>query len=158
MAHPWLKRPLGLLPAGLALACQDPTQVTVRISTNVPCARVNGVSLTVGAHGTLEDKPPSDSWTTCDPATETIGTVAVVPRGGDDEELGMKLVLAVTKGRAEDCRADDDPPYDGCVVARRTMRLLRHQTLYVSVPLDVDCRRTPCDRDSTCYRAGICRD
>jgi alpha-tubulin suppressor-like RCC1 family protein len=124
----------------------------------VPCARANGVSLTLGAHGTLEDKAPSNAWTECDPETQTIGTVAVTPSEDKDAELGMKLVMAVTKARPEDCSANDDPPYDGCIVARRTLRYAEHKTLYLSIPLDLDCRGTPCTKDSTCYRADICRD
>ena len=56
-------------------ACSDPTYVTVHVTTDVPCERLQGVTLTVGKLGTLEDKVPTTRTAECN--GNEIGTLTV---------------------------------------------------------------------------------
>jgi len=140
---------MGALP--LVDACRDPTYVSVLLTTDVPCDRLQGVTITVGTLGALEDKIPATRTSACKGGE--IGTISLVPTGGNEDELGIRAVMGVGRD-VESCTA---PNYgDGCVVARRGLRYLSHQTLTLPVVLRQICNGIPCGPYETCIK-GICK-
>jgi len=142
---------LALAVAGVVVACQDPTQITVRVTTDLPCDKASGLTVTTGRLGEIEDKAPSASTTFCE--NGLLGTVVMVPSGGKDEESAIRLVLG--HGRdPESCRAPDYGPQ--CIVARRAVRYLSATRLSVPVVMRNVCDGIPCGPEETCVK-GECR-
>lgn len=143
-----------LAPIALAvtsLACRSPTQITVEMTTDVPCGSQQGASLTVGVPEQLENKPVTSTAVACDPTTGRIGSVVIVPSGSDSDDVGIKVVLGLDRSAAL-CV----PPYgQGCVVARRSLRFIPHTTLVVPIHLEQACDGIACDPSTTCVH-GQC--
>jgi alpha-tubulin suppressor-like RCC1 family protein len=148
-----------LLAAG---ACQEPTQVELRLSTDLPCDGVHGTAITVGRRGELEDAFPAASLAICEPGadgTQHLGLVVLVPRdGASDDAIALKVVAALTARSVDDCKPADGTArgYQGCVVARRELRYRPGQTLRLAVPLLRQCEGVECTVDSTCFDATNC--
>jgi hypothetical protein len=143
---------------GLALAaCRSPTQIELDVHTNVPCTDWQGAAIAVGQLGPdLENALASTTSMTCDGAGH-VGTVVVIPAGDDGANVALKVVGAVGDAGAvavEDCTVDAG--YKNCVVARRALRFIPHESLTLDVPLDQSCVNQPCLPDETCV-GGVCR-
>lgn len=140
----------------MAVGCQDPTQITVELFTDVPCATVerNEVTLAVGVLGEgLEQKDPVATTGACAAgAPSRVGSLVVVPGGEDDAEIGVKVVLGVNEG-AQRCEA---PEYRGCVVSRRALRFIPHTPLHLPITLRASCENQACNPFETCVK-GVCR-
>ncbi|MCC6668315.1 MAG: hypothetical protein IT375_31515 [Polyangiaceae bacterium] len=142
-----------LLLSGLLVpACREPTQLTLHLSTDAKCVDVKGTSITVGAHGKLEDKDPVARTTECSAATGQVGTLVVVPSGSKDDQVSVRVVTGVGKS-AEACVKDGY--VGGCIVARRTLRFLPHTSLDLPIAMSVDCLDVPCEATQTCLE-GKC--
>jgi hypothetical protein len=149
---------LALLPAvasGIA-ACLGPTQVLLDVRTNVDCtnpASWRGIAISVGQPGVdVESRAPVLTTTSCGASGE-IGTLAVVPTGPKDAQVGIRVVAGITRN-PEDCAAHG---YDGCIVARRTIAYLQHQSQQLLVEMTSDCIGNACDLNHTCVN-GSCTD
>jgi outer membrane protein assembly factor BamB len=139
--------------AGLA-ACRSPTQIDVTVSTDVPCARVSGTSLTSGTLGEIERIPPAATTSSC--ANEYIGSVVLVPNGDDGALVGFKVVAGLDGQPVDQCAPDDAGSYGSrCIVSRRALRYLPHTPLVVDVRLSGACAGIACDPLSTCVE-GTC--
>ena len=143
----WSAALLGLAPLGVVLACRAPTQITVTITTDVPCERFGGSTLTVGMLGAIETQPATSSKTTCSGAGH-IGTVVIAPSGSKDDLVAMKLVMGIGHS-AETCTPANDYQ-GGCIVARRALHFLPHEDLHVVIGLDATCTDFPCAASETC--------
>lgn len=153
-------RPLAalmLLSALLAPSCLEPTQVQIELTTDVPCAELGGVAITVGEPGQIEAKPPAAVSLSCR-EDGTLGAIVVVPSGDRDAELSVRVVA----GRNLEVEACEAPEYGpqgtpdtGCIVARRTLRFLPHEPLVLPIVLRAVCVGEPCDPASTCV-LGTC--
>ncbi len=142
---------LSSVAAGFA-ACLSPTQVSVVVTTDVPCAHMRGASISVGrlgGDGGIEDRPASSTKGACD-SDGNIGIVVLVPSGKNDEEIAFRVVVGVDRA-ADAC----GPNAEGCIVARRALRFLAHEPLTVPVPMRSTCVGVPCTPDTTCV-AGKC--
>ncbi len=132
--------------------CRSPTQISIAVSTNVPCASWQGAAVAVGELGpALESAPAATTSTYCD-ATGHVGTVVAVPSGRDNANVAFRVVGAVSQ-TLDSCTADAGA---GCIVARRALNFIPHEALVVSVPLLSSCEGVVCDPSSTCV-AGTCR-
>lgn len=139
---PWLLLPLH--------ACSEPTYVSVHITTDVPCERLQGLTLTFGALGSLEDKVPATRTAQCNGGD--IGTITVVPSASDDSEFGVRVVMGIERD-VESCTA---PSYgDGCVVSRRGLRFLPGESVTLPIVMRQICNGIPCGPYDTCVR-GTC--
>lgn len=49
---------IGMLGLAMLVGCRTPTQVTIEISTDVPCVDFRGVTITVGTTREIEDHLP----------------------------------------------------------------------------------------------------
>lgn len=139
--------------AGLA-ACRSPTQIDVTVSTDVPCARVTGTSLTSGTLGEIERIPPAATTSNC--ANGYVGSVVLVPNGDDSALVGFKVVAGLDGQPVDQCAPDDAGSYGSrCIVSRRALRYLPHTPLVVDVRLSGACAGIACDPLSTCVE-GTC--
>jgi hypothetical protein len=141
---------------GLGVGCLDPTEVVLDVRTDVPCAHPatwRGVAISVGQPGEdVESRAPVLTTTACD-SSGAIGTLAVVPTGSKDAPIGVRVVAGITRN-PEDCPANG---YDGCIVARRTIAYLPHQSQHLLIDLTSDCIGNACDVSHTCVN-GSCTD
>ena len=145
---------LFLVASVLALIeCRDPTEVTLDIHTDVPCSSLQGVTITVGRPGEVEDKEPGTTTHNCD-ANGNIGTLVVVPTGNRDDEVAIKVVAGRNQD-AESCKAPGYGP--GCIVARRVLHYLPHTPLTLPISMRQICAGVACVPDETCVN-GQCRD
>ncbi|HWZ89011.1 MAG TPA: hypothetical protein VNW92_09175 [Polyangiaceae bacterium] len=144
-----------LIALGLAAgSCLAPTELKLHVHTNVPCtdpSQWQGVAVYVGTPGaSLEDKAPTLSTTTCDQNGQ-VGSLVVVPSGAKDAEVGLRVVAGLDY-RPEDCAAHH---YQGCIVARRSVRFDTHNPLDLDIALTSDCISLGCDATHTCVD-GTC--
>jgi outer membrane protein assembly factor BamB len=155
--------PFVLAACGAAIAsCQDPTEVSVRLSTDVPCQAFNGVTVTIGNVSSVETKPSATTSTSC--TAGDLGDLTVVPSGSDSDEVTIKIVGGVGRD-PESCTA---PNYGvGCIVARRTLRYVAHTPLHLTIALRSSCNGVACEEGQTCLDgactsasidSGKCRD
>jgi hypothetical protein len=146
---------LALLGAPLA-ACRGATEISLDVRTNIACtssAAWKGVAISVGQPGVdVESRAPVLTTTACSASGE-VGSLVIVPTGANDAEVGIRVVAGITRN-PEDCAANG---YDGCIVSRRTLTYLPHQTQNVVVDLTSDCIGSACDVNHTCVN-GSCTD
>ena len=152
-----MRRPIilaALVGVALAPACQDPTEITVSITTDAKCTDIDGVSFSLGVLGPgLDQKPASSVAVSCDQATGRVGAVVVIPSGSRNDEIAFRVTAGFGKP-VDQCVAPFGP---GCIVARRSLRFIPHTPLFVPVKLSVSGAGIPCDATSTC-QAGTCVD
>ncbi len=138
--------------AAIVVRCLAPTEITLRITTNIPCASLDHVAVIIGTPSDLETRPPTAVTTTCDQGN--IGTLVVTPSDVQGS-LGIS-VIAGTIGPpdvvAENCRAAG---YANCVVARRVLSFIPHTPLTLPIELDSACVSFPCVSDATMTRTCI---
>lgn len=136
----------------LVLSCREPTQVTLLLTTDVPCDKWRGATVTVGGVSDVETKAPVTTTTTCNP-DGTAGSLVVVPSGDDDGTFAVKVVGAIERDVAE-CK----PPFygPGCVVARRIVEFDPHTPQTIAIVLRGACSGVRCGPKDTCV-SGQCR-
>jgi hypothetical protein len=132
-------------------ACLSPTQITARLSTDVPCDTIATTGTSI-----YDADPTKGPITTTRACTESgalhdIGTLVITPSGDSDGALTVVAVAGVQRP-SEECAAND---YKGCIVARRRMRFYPHEPLDLPIELLRACLDVPCDQDKTCFR-GAC--
>ena len=142
--------------AATLIACQDPTQITVQIRTDLSCDEVAGTTITVGDLPTLDTEPPATTTAACTPVGDEgdIGSIVLVPADRDDLAVGMRVALA-RGGDLSVCQNVTSAP--DCVIARRSMRYLERTKLTVPIDLNRACFGVPCEATETCVE-GVCVD
>jgi hypothetical protein len=142
--------------AGLVLAsCLGATQIELHVATNAPCrdsSQWKGVSIAVGSPTDVETKAPTLTTTACQSGGD-VGSLVIVPTGSNTDEVGILVVAGISRN-PEDCAANH---YQGCIVARRSIRFSPHKTLDVYVTMTNDCIGISCDATHTCVN-GECVD
>ncbi len=137
-------------------ACLGATQIVLDVRTDVPCHRAStwkGVSISVGQPGVdVESRAPVLTTTACGASGE-VGSLVVVPTGSNSATVGIRVVAGITRD-PESCAAAG---YDGCIVSRRTVTFLPHQSQQVIVDLTSSCIGQGCDLNHTCV-IGQCTD
>jgi hypothetical protein len=78
-----LHRRVAFIGGVYALSCLKPTELTLSLKTNVPCAQLQGIEISIGALGTsLETAEPS-AVTQCVMEGD-LGTLVLTPGGARD--------------------------------------------------------------------------
>jgi hypothetical protein len=149
----------GALPIAVAAgACRAPTQIELRLDTNVACAELGGVTVTVGEGTSAEEKSPAALATTCD-AVGLVGTLVVVPSASSDADVTVKVV-AGRNFPVEGCTAPEYGPRGdrdrGCIVARRQLRFIPGTPLMLPIVLRSACVGVDCGAGATCVE-GVCK-
>lgn len=136
----------------LVFSCREPTQVTLLLTTDVPCDKWRGATVTVGSEAEVETKAPVTTTTTCNP-DGSAGSLVVVPSGESDGTFAVKVVGGVERDPAE-CK----PPFygPGCIVARRIVEFSPHTPLAIAIALRGACSGVRCGPKDTCV-SGQCR-
>ena len=150
-----------LVPAALAATqgCRAPTQVTLELRTDLPCASFRGAEIRVGSPGDAETREPVTETTTCN-ADGTLGSLVVVPSGANDAEVAVVVVAGANVDPALGCTAPayapaDAAPGEGCIVARRRVHFIAHEPLRLPIDLRSVCVGVLCGPDATCVN-GHC--
>ncbi len=122
----------------------------------MPCAgdpEWKGIAVYVGGvDSNLENKAPALTSTSCD-RNGQIGSLVIVPSGSKDDEIGLRVVAGIGQN-PEDCATHQ---YNGCIVARRSLRFSPHSTIDIDITLTGDCRGVGCDTAHTCVD-GTCTE
>lgn len=149
--------PVALLGLGLVVfaACQDPTQLTLAISTNAKCHdELKATAIYVGGSlGGVNEKVQTSSpvaqTATC--TSGDIGTLVVTP--GNSQ--GAVVVIGGFYGKPPtDCV---EGHYENCIIARRSFTFIKHASLVIPIPLERSCLNVPCSATTTCHN-GACYD
>lgn len=140
----------------LGVACRGATEIVVDVRTSVSCTDPKtwkGVAIYAGAPGLdVETKQPSLTSATCG-ADGHVGSIALTPSGAKDGAVGIRIVAGLTRP-PEECA---DHGYEGCIVARRTLSFIPHESLALDVALAADCIGQACDSLHSCI-SGSCQD
>lgn len=142
----------------VAVACREPTQITVRITTGEKCSSLSPVQTVVGPTLTVTQQRFADRFTTaatsaCD-ASGLIGTLVLTP-GGDGGTILVAAGISVGGLPAPDAATCADPEVaKRCIIARRGFAFLDHTSLSLPIHLDPLCIGKPCDPASTCFKGG----
>jgi N-acetylneuraminic acid mutarotase len=158
-----ISRRLGLaaVSAIMAFGCRTPTQITIELTTTVPCGTgtqsgaLDGTTIRIGRIGPgLESHSPVTRTERCDVGSGRIGSLVVVPSGSKSDEIAMQVVAGVGK-TPEQCLLDGF--IGGCIVARRALRFVPHESLSLPIALVNECVDVPCTATTTCIK-GQCVD
>lgn len=131
-------------------ACLEPTQVTLRVTSNVPCELSKGTAFSGGKLGVVERAKPST--VTMDCRDGEIGTLVATPSGDKDSNVAFVVVQGVDRP-AEECAANG---YKGCIVQRRSVSYQPHTPLTIPIAMRLICKDVACDEFTTCARSGKC--
>ena len=138
----------------LLASCRDPTELTLELSTDLPCAELGDTSIYVGTAqelaGPLTSLTPSAVTQGCKDGKGRIGSIVVVPSGSDDDRVSIRVVAGRTGAKcADDLRS-------GCIEARRNLGFVPHTPLYLPIPLTKSCENVVCDSASDTCVSGQC--
>ena len=142
---------LVVLGTGVDLACLSPTQVDLRVTTDIDCPTVSRFGYSIAGD---DGNAPVTSAHNCDGAdrdTKALGNLIVTPSGANDAVVTVAVALGVTRP-SETCAA---ARYQGCIVSRRRVRYTAHKTATLPIFLSRACLDVPCD-DTTSCAAGRC--
>ena len=150
MRSPWRRaRFAGALAVALlsAGACRAPTQITLRLTTDVACADLKGTSIYKGS--AAGDSTPVTSTRNCENGASpmNIGTLVLVPSGSDKNALVTVSAVAGVDIPSVDCAKAD---FAGCIVARRKLRFAKHEPVELPILLSRSCVSVVCGKDETC--------
>lgn len=126
-------------------ACLAPTQITLRLTSDVDCDTVRRFGTAIYGGG----RDPITTAASCLDAaakSHTLGSLVITPSGARDEQVTLTAVLGVTR-TSESCAGSG---YKGCIVSRRRLRFVPHVPLELPVALDRACQDIPCAEDETC--------
>jgi hypothetical protein len=148
-----------------AVSCLGPTEVTLVITTDLPCSLNRGTSITVGgAAEKLGAKPPltitqdctlvaadvDDSGALTTPAN--VGTLVVVPSGGRSASFAVQIVTALDPNMSPmDCMQSRE----NCIIATREIAFIPHTPITLPIELTLDCKNIDCSQGETCFH-GRC--
>ena len=146
---PWIAAPLTLLAA----SCRDPTEITVRVTTDLACNQTPGLAKAWVASAGTELEAPS-----CTPQTPDnyVGTIVIVPGpAGDDAKVEVTVVGSVNAASNDTCLASKKNVGD-CLVVRRRLSFIPHTPLTLPIRLDSRCLNVQCKDSETCIE-GACK-
>jgi len=129
----------------LLAGCRSPTEITLILRTDVPCAEMTGI--TIAMQG---DEAPRTESRSCD-ASGALGTIVLVPSGAKTDALDIEVV----GGRGVEPASCSPKLGPNCILARRRIRYLPHVPLTMPIDLRGACAGIRCVPGDTCV-AGVC--
>jgi hypothetical protein len=146
--------------ATLFSACQEPTQITLEIRTNIACEFNLSTAIVIGnSDAEAESAAPGTVTEMCHPDGR-IGAIVLLPRSSKDEPISIRVVMGVGSGfDAEKCLLDPNQKTgekSGCIVARRSLRFIPSTPLYLPVMMRDGCIGVPCLPGQTCSLGNTC--
>ena len=134
----------GLVGVALLTSCLSPTQVTVELSTDVPCSSNPVTTIAVGAPGQAEIRAPQTTTTQCTGKGQ-IGSIVVTPASDNGATFEIQVVVGVGAGNPPSCGKDSK-----CITARREIAFVPHTPLTLPIELDEVCLGFSCPANDTC--------
>ncbi len=129
------------------VACHEPTQLSVRVTTDFECSALskNSVALHVGS--ALPASGPATSLSrAC--SNGYAGTLVLRPSGVDGP-VGIEVIAAIAPATLDnDGQCVEGAP--GCIHARRSIRYLSGTALTIPIELQASCAGRVCDPTDTC--------
>jgi hypothetical protein len=142
----------------LPSACQDATQISLEVTTNVTWRDGLVTAFTVGGdtptttEGLAITAESFASWSNVEP--RFVGSLTVIPKDSDSSVVSVKIVMGFAgDGDGRKCAP---PLYQGCIVARRRLPFVLHQRLRLPIRMYAQCVDVPCDAFSTCNELRQC--
>lgn len=144
------------------VSCLGPTEVTLVLTTDLPCGAQQGTSIAVGSPDDVSTVAPVTVTSDCTLAggdgsvddagalavPASIGTFVVVPSGSRSGSFAVQIVTAFDPvAQPSDCAGLD---YQGCIVERRQISFIPHTPLTVPIEMTLDCLGIPCNASQTC--------
>ncbi|MBL8743415.1 MAG: hypothetical protein JNK04_20035, partial [Myxococcales bacterium] len=169
------------------MSCREPTQITVAITTDTKCPtepltgpRLVDVMFAAGIKvdpktfvevtTTPDCTPPPKPEEGEEPAFGTVGTLVLLPSGGDPgvevlvvagvEISGPKAEISPLKLGSGECKAliqaDGVGAIGGkpCILSRRRLGFVEHTKLELPIDLDSRCIGKKCGEDETCFKGN----
>ena len=153
----------------LAASCVQPTQITLRVTSDVGCSDLSGVQLVTGptiaeAQDRFHLHYAAAVTHDCTPGSapgggpeNLIGTLVVTP-GGSGGTVVVSAGVPLNGAPAPDPGTCEDPKVaPSCIIARRSFSFIEHTSLTLPIELSRLCVGKTCDPASTCFR-GTCVD
>lgn len=135
-------------------SCRDPTEITLEITTDLPCSAVlanGGVAIRVGSPANVEGELAQQiEARTC--VKGRIGSLVVVPSDAIDDQVAIFVAAGATSPTAACTRQSPK----GCVLARRVLHYIPHTPLKLPIELSASCVDKACAPNETCHK-GQCR-
>lgn len=137
----------------LLASCQDPTQISVLVRTNVPYRPNVTMALWSSAGGQIAPgtSPQAvyrEPWL----SDGQLGDLVITPSGAKDGPVTLQAVLGIDR----DPTTCTDKDAKGCVVTRRKLAFVPHTRLRVPLVLHLACDGVVCSQDTTCDYLGKC--
>lgn len=157
----------GLVALALAATLATPqcfraTQVTVHLTTTLPCGErlPRVVAVYAGPKersgvvqgNELAPQARTEACSSASPENE-IGTIALVPTGDRGATVGVTVAMGVGGTTPESCIQGGAK---GCIVARRRVAYVKGQSLTLPISLRESCLDVLCDENTTCVN-GACQ-
>lgn len=145
----------------LAASCREPTEITIAITTDVPCNEValaGGVAIRVGTSSSVESNA-SSAVVAPDCKGGVIGTLAIVPSGTVDDQVAIEVAVATRSNSALPFikSVDCDPLSPGnCIIAKRVLRYIPHTSLDLPIHLSLKCAGVKCQNANETCVDGAC--
>ena len=137
-------------------SCRDATEVTLVLTTNVPCTMLNGTTITVGSATEVDSKSPLTDTHQCD-SNGNIGTLVLFPSSSSDASFAVRIVSGIGNQEAGGCTG---PAYKGCIVARRELSFVPHTSLTLPIEITLECLNISCPSAGSnllsCYAGQGC--
>jgi hypothetical protein len=137
--------------AVVSASCLSPTETTLVVSTDVDCGDGPVTDIFTGRVGGIDPSIPNTQTSSCNPRSEEVGTLVVVP-SSDDETFEVEVVTAIKGKDPAACAAD----ITNCIVSRRIIRSLPHTPLWLPIDNLLDCLGVLCASDDLTCSHGRC--
>jgi hypothetical protein len=164
------RSPLSLLALGaVATSCRQPTEIVVRVQTDLKCGDLPKTSIAATVPSELATSKLTASTVRCEPTDKSalpsgseLGEVVLLPTGSHQAKVGVQVVTAFGRHDSapttEYCQAAESDlalDFSYCVIARRLLRFAPHERVAADILMEVSCAGVRCDTTQTCA-AGDC--
>lgn len=150
-----------MLVTALALVgCRSPTEITVALTTDIPCSEFKGDDLYAGSSTTLAGNPITTQQGcpqggSAGAKVTSLGTIVLAPTTDDTATVNVTVVAATSGTNAAACAANLKDLGPDCIVARRTLAYVPHTPLTLEIEITKACKGVKCDPGTTCQN-GAC--
>ncbi len=132
----------------VGLACADPTQIVVKVSTDQPCSAFGKVEIRVARTAADLDTAVAQVTESTSCSSGDLGSLVVIP---DKDDKAKVFVRALLSKAATDCT----PPGANCIVATRTATFVPGKSVDLPVVMTANCKGVVCTAGQTCV-TGAC--
>jgi hypothetical protein len=131
------------------IACQEPTEIVVKVRTSFDCAALAGNKVSIRVGTDVSTGPVQSTSTAC--KGRSAGSLVLTPSGAGDR-VTIDVMAALSPASLDgDGRCVEGTA--GCIHARRSLVYLK-RTIEVPIELDDACAGKQCDPTFTCFRGG----